>query len=70
VTLFVTENTMASKDNNHKYGDNHREKDEVGESTAMSKKQRMSGDDNDSSSSSIDDFSLEEEVYSEEETIQ
>jgi hypothetical protein len=42
----------------------------VGESTAMLKKQRMSGDDNDSSSSSIDEFSLEEEVYSKEETIQ
>jgi hypothetical protein len=70
-TLFITENTMASKDNKCKYDDNHCEEGEAEKSIKTLKKQRMSGDDNDDNgdSSSTDDISSEEEVSFEEETI-
>jgi hypothetical protein len=67
-TLFITENTMASKDNKCKYDDNHCEEGEAEKSIKTLKKHRMSGDDN-GDSSSTDDISSEEEVSFEEETI-
>jgi hypothetical protein len=59
---------MASKDNKHKYVDDHWEEEEAEESTASTKKQRTDDDDDNSDSLSTDDFSSEpkEEVSSEE----
>jgi hypothetical protein len=60
--------TMTSK---RKYADDHREEEGAEQSTVRLKMSRMSDADNDDdeSSSSTNDFSLEEEVSSEEETI-
>jgi hypothetical protein len=54
-TLFITESSIASKDNKHKYTDDHQEEEEAKESTTTSKKRRTSD------SSSTDDSLSEEE---------